>query len=179
MFSARQAKARIARRARRGQEGELNLVPMIDIFTVLVTFLLMTAVFYRTVILELNLPAAQSEPTPPPPGLQLEILVRKGLLEVADRNTGMLTTLPNLAEGPDLTGLSAYLVRVKERYPDKLDATVLMESNINYDTMVQVMDTVRVVEQKQGDRIVMAELFPVISLGDAPLIEAPPAGGAP
>ena len=38
--------------------AELLLVPMIDIFTVLVTFLLMTAVFSRTVILQLNLPRA-------------------------------------------------------------------------------------------------------------------------
>src|SRR5438270_4535830 len=41
--------------------AELLLVPMIDIFTVLVTFLLMTAVFSRTVILQLNLPPPQTE----------------------------------------------------------------------------------------------------------------------
>ena len=57
--------------------AELMLVPMIDIFTVLVTFLLMTAVFSRTVVLELNLPAQQTEFREPPPGLQLEVLVRK------------------------------------------------------------------------------------------------------
>src|SRR2546429_573489 len=44
--------------------AELLLVPMIDIFTVLVTFLLMTAVFSRTVILQLNLPASQAELSP-------------------------------------------------------------------------------------------------------------------
>ncbi len=68
--------------------AELLLVPMIDIFTVLVTFLLMTAVFSRTVILQLNLPAAQTEFKEPPPGLVLEVMVRKDLLQVADRNTG-------------------------------------------------------------------------------------------
>ena len=40
--------------------AELILVPMIDIFTVLVTFLLMTAVFSHTVVLELNLPPPQT-----------------------------------------------------------------------------------------------------------------------
>ena len=39
----------------------LMLVSMIDIFTVLVTFLLMTAVFSHTVILQLHLPAPQSQ----------------------------------------------------------------------------------------------------------------------
>ncbi len=38
----------------------LLLVPMIDIFTVLVTFLLMTAVFARITILDLDLPSAAS-----------------------------------------------------------------------------------------------------------------------
>jgi hypothetical protein len=35
--------------------------------------------------------------------------------------------------------------------------------------MVQVMDTVRVVEQRHDGRLVQAELFPEISIGDAPL----------
>src|SRR5947207_1400327 len=49
--------------------AELLLVPMIDIFTVLVTFLLMTAVFSRTLILQLNLPPPQTEFKESPPEL--------------------------------------------------------------------------------------------------------------
>lgn len=168
MFSTRQARARLVRRLRRGRGEEMNLVPMIDIFTVLVTFLLMTAVFYRTVVLELNLPLAQNE-SPPPPTLQLEIVVRKAKLEVADRGSGLLTEFANGTAGYELTKLADYLKRVKEKYPDKLDATILLEPDIAYDTMVQVMDTVRVVEQDQDGRTVQAELFPEISIGDAPL----------
>ena len=41
----------------------LLLVPMIDIFTVLVTFLLMTAVFARITILDLDLPSARHRQT--------------------------------------------------------------------------------------------------------------------
>ncbi|HJS21919.1 MAG TPA: biopolymer transporter ExbD [Steroidobacteraceae bacterium] len=168
MYSNRQARKRLIRRLR-GTGGELNLVPMIDIFTVLVTFLLMTAVFYRTVILELNLPAGQNADNNPPPALQLEILVRKAKVQVADRGSGLLSEFPNRAEGYDLVALSEYLQRVKDRFPNKLDATILLEPDIPYDTLVQVMDTVRVVEQVQGARTVQAELFPEISIGDAPL----------
>jgi biopolymer transport protein ExbD len=169
MFTARQARARLIRRIRRGSGEELNLVPMIDIFTVLVTFLLMTAVFSRTMILELNLPTSDASAAPPPPGLQLEIVVRKDKLQVSDRGSGLLTEFANTPAGYDLTALSAYLQRVKEKYPDKIDATMLLEQDINYDALVQVMDTVRVVEQRQGERVVQAQLFPEISLGDAPL----------
>lgn len=158
---------KLARRKRK--PSELLLVPMIDIFTVLVTFLLMTAVFSRTVVLELNLPASQAEFKDPPPGLQLEVLVRKDLIQVADRNTGPLATMPNKPEGYDYETLTSYLKRVKAKFPEKTDATVLLESDIPYDTLVQVMDHVRVFETKDGVRTVQAELFPDISIGDAPI----------
>ena len=148
--------------------AELLLVPMIDIFTVLVTFLLMTAVFSRTVVLQLNLPVQQTEFREPPPGLQLEVLIRKGLLQVADRNTGPLATLPNIAAGYDYDHLTEYLKRVKAKYPELTSAALLLEPDVPYDSLVQVMDRVRVFEVDQGTETVQAELFPDISIGDAP-----------
>ena len=175
------ATKKLARHARK--PAELMLVPMIDIFTVLVTFLLMTAVFSKTVVLEMNLPAAMTEFKEPPPGLMIEVMVRKNLLQVADRNSGPLATLPNNAAGYDYEGLTNYLKRVKAKYPEKTDATILLESDTPYDILVQVMDRVRVFETKQGPMTVQAELFPDISIGDAPAANdstsAPPvAGGA-
>jgi biopolymer transport protein ExbD len=156
--------------------AELLLVPMIDIFTVLVTFLLMTAVFSRTVILQLNLPPPQTEFKEPPPGLQLEVMVRKDLIQVADRNTGPLATLPNTPGGYNFDGLTDYLKRVKAKFPEKTDASILLEPDTPYDTLVQVMDRVRVFEVSQGMTSVQAELFPDISIGDAP--ELPPGAAA-
>ena len=158
---------KLERRTRK--PAELLLVPMIDIFTVLVTILLMTAVFSRTVILQMNLPASQTEFKEPPPGLQLEVVVRKGKLEVDDRNSGPLAEMPNTAQGYDYDGLVTYLKRVKAKFPEKTDATVLLESDIPYDTLVQVMDHVRVFEVGEGLLIKQAELFPDISIGDAPI----------
>ena len=173
------ANKKLARHSRR--PAELLLVPMIDIFTVLVTFLLMTAVFSRTVILQLNLPASQTEFREPPPGLQLEVMVRKDLLQVADRNTGPLATLPNTPTGPNYDGLTDYLKRVKSKFPEKTDASILLEPDTTYDTVIQVMDRVRVFEVKEGLNTVQAELFPDISMGDAPAVDATPGntGAAP
>src|SRR4029077_4371031 len=126
--------------------AELLLVPMIDIFTVLVTFLLMTAVFSRTVILQLNLPAAETEFREPPPGLVLEVIVRKDGLQVSDRNSGPLT--PPFARGGDsynYDGLTEYLKRVKAKFPEKTEATILLEPDTPYDTLVQVIDRKSVV----------------------------------
>ena len=166
------------RRLKRHQykPSELMLVSMIDIFTVLVTFLLMTAVFSRTVILELKLPPANAQFQDPPPGLQLEVTVRKDTLQVGDRNSGPLAAFPNKDNAYDFDGLSSYLQQVKSKFPDKTDATILLEPDTLYDTVVQTMDRIRVLEVNAGLNVVQYELFPDISIGDAPVIAA---GAAP
>jgi biopolymer transport protein ExbD len=168
------AMRKLARRYRK--PSELLLVPMIDIFTVLVTFLLMTAVFSRTVILELKLPSSSQAFTEPPPGLVLEVVLRKSGIVVQDAKSGPLESFPRAgASAPyNLAGLSEYLQVVKAKYPDKLDATLLLENDIPYDDLVQVMDTIRLLEQRQAGQLVQAELFPDVSLGDAPATGAPP-----
>jgi biopolymer transport protein ExbD len=165
---------KLARRHRK--PSELLLVPMIDIFTVLVTFLLMTAVFSRTVIMELKLPAPGTEATPLPPGLVLEVVLRKSGLTVQDRGTGVLKQLPSAAAGTpyDLTGLSNYLLTVKAQFPDLTDATLLLENDISYDNLVQVMDTVRIIEHRVDGKLVQSELFPNVSLGDAEILPGGP-----
>jgi biopolymer transport protein ExbD len=168
---------KLERRTRK--PAELLLVPMIDIFTVLVTFLLMTAVFSRTVILQLNLPPPQTVFKEPPPGLQLEVMVRKDQLMVADRNSGPLHAVPNTAQGYDYDGLVEYLKFVKTKFPEKTEASILLEPDTAYDTLVQVMDHVRVFESGEGANTVQAELFPDISIGDAPAPGEAPPGSAP
>jgi biopolymer transport protein ExbD len=146
---------------------DINVVPMIDMMIILVFFLIFTAVFTKTNILELNLPGADAAVPDLPEGLNLEVIVRKNAIEVADRGTGLLRTVPLVAGKHDLKGLSDYLQLVKSKYPDKQDATILLEQDVEYDTLVQVMDTVRVFAVP-GSLWDVAELFPDVSVGDAP-----------
>ena len=142
--------ARRVKRNHQRQRGrhDLNVVPMIDMMVILVFFLIFSAVFTRTSILELNLPAANQEVPDLPKGLQLEVIVRKDRFDIADRGTGLLKTLPSTANNNvteyDYRGLSQYLQLVKSKYPDKTDASILLEADIAYDTLVQTMDTVRI-----------------------------------
>jgi biopolymer transport protein ExbD len=158
--------------------SELLLVSMIDIFTVLVTFLLMTAVFSRTVILELKLPSNNPSSVDLPKDLNLEVIVHRDELVIADRATGPLRTLPNTATGYDLDGLTQFLQTVKSRFPDKTEASVLLEPDTPYDIMVQIMDRTRIAEVNAGLSTQQYELFPDVSVGDAPVNE-PAAGGKP
>jgi biopolymer transport protein ExbD len=156
------------RRRRRNAEqaGELNIMPFMNLMVILLPFLLVTAVFSRTAVLELNLPGpSTTEQTQA--DLALEITVRDDAIEIGDRATGLLTALANGADGYDLAGLSDYLVRIKARFPEKVDATVLVEPDVSYDAVVHVMDTVRSVRVTENGVSVAAELFPEISIGDA------------
>ncbi|HEY5809820.1 MAG TPA: biopolymer transporter ExbD [Povalibacter sp.] len=164
--------SKVAGRVRRNHaryrgRHEINVVPMIDMMIILVFFLIFTAVFTKTNVLELNLPGADSAVPDLPKGLNLEIIVRKQVIEVADRGTGVLRTVPLAAEKYDLQALSEYLKLVKSKYPDTLSATILLEQDVEYDTLVQVMDTVRVFAVP-GSQWAVAELFPDVSVGDAP-----------
>ena len=121
-------------------------------------------------ILELNLPGASDETVAPEEQtFQLEITVRETGIEVGDRNVGALGVYPNAAGGYDFEALSTKLAEIKKSYPAKTDASILLEADITYDTLVQVMDRVRVSETVLGDAIVRTDLFPDISIGDAPV----------
>lgn len=157
-----------ARRRRRQDAGEMNITAFMNLMVILVPFLLITAVFSRLTILQLNLPAAESEPTVNEQLLNIEVIVRKDQIQVTDRGTGLLQALPNVAGGYDLRGLTTYLQLVKQKYPEKTDATVLLEPDTPYDTVVQVMDAVRAVNVEVAGKIRQAALFPDISIGDAP-----------
>jgi biopolymer transport protein ExbD len=166
----------IRSRSRRGhhntETAELNITAFMNLMVILVPFLLITAVFSRLAILELNLPGSSTEPAEQKElTFQLEVTVRQGQIEVGDRNIGALGIYPNGIDGYDYEALSKKLSEIKQSYPEKTDAAILLESEIAYDTLVQVMDRVRIAETIEGERIVREDLFPDISIGDAPLLD--------
>jgi len=161
------------RRKRRSQETvELNITAFMNLMVILVPFLLITAVFSQVAILELNLPSSVDQLNVQADGMQLEVIVRKNRLEVAERTAGLLTGLPVTEAGYDFAGLTEFLKRVKAKYPERLDATILLEPEVSYDVLIQVMDAVRVYEAESSrtGETVQAELFPEISIGDAPIL---------
>jgi biopolymer transport protein ExbD len=161
--------SRASRRHRRKDAAELNITAFMNLMVVLVPFLLITAVFSRLTILELNLPSSTQSTPETEQVLNLEIVVRKDELQVADRGTGLLKAIPRSAQGYDLEALRSFLRdEVKTRFPDASAVTILLEPDIPYDAVVQVMDAVRVDTSEVDGRLVQTELFPDISIGDAP-----------
>lgn len=157
----------------RKQPAHLEITAFINLIVVLVPFLLSTAVFTRLAVLDLTLPAQSSNAVErlKVDHLQLEVVIRPDALEVGDRLGGLIQRIAARGNAPDVGTLSALMAQLKQRFPDQLDATVLAEPSTPYDTLVQVMDAVRGSVTAQGPHIVRAELFPNISIGDAPLVK--------
>ena len=142
------------------------MTTFMNLMVVLVPFLLITAVFSRITIVELDLPSATG-PAPSTPTFRVEVVVREPGLEIMD-GAKVIATIPKVAGAYDLSTLSQHLVQIKSQYPEKDDASVLLEPDIQYDHLVQVMDVVRSVEINEGGQIARADLFTAISIGDAP-----------
>jgi biopolymer transport protein ExbD len=154
------------------ETAELNITAFMNLMVILVPFLLITAVFSRLAVLELNLPGSSSEPVEPQEqAFQLEVIIRADKIEVGDRNQGLLGVYPNQGDGYDYEALSNKLSELKRRYPSKTDASILLEQDIEYDTLVQVMDRVRIAERvdEEEQSVKRYDLFPDISIGDAPV----------
>ena len=161
-------KHRLRRRNHRQEPEEINITAFMNLMVILVPFLLMTAVFSRITILELNLPAAGSTNEQQEQQFELEIIVRENSVEIGDRNGGLIKHIAATDQGHDFEQISEMLQQVKARFPEKLDATLLLEENTPYDTLVHIMDSVRVARVVQAGSVMLAELFPEISIGDAP-----------
>ncbi len=162
--------SRIRHRHRRKPASvELNITAFMNLMVVLVPFLLMTAVFSHLTILELNLPDGAGKPSNDKPGFQIQIIINHDALLVADSKGGLIKHIPVTDKsGKQYLVLRETLKQIKARLPNKTDATILSQSDTPYDTLVRVMDTVRVYPALIDGQTVSAELFPDISIGDAP-----------
>lgn len=148
----------------------LEVTAFINVIVVLVPFLLSTAVFSHLATIDLSLPAQNSGVEQLKVNdLKLEIVIRPDALEVGDRIGGLIQRIASTPQGYDLSALSTLMQQVKGKFPDTKAASVLAQPDTSYDVLVQVMDTVREAKPPGAKgKTPNIELFPDISIGDAP-----------
>lgn len=155
-------------RRRASPIADLDVTAFINLMVVLVAFFLSSVTYFQFSSLELKIPPAAENAANPDAALALEIIIRKNALEVGDRNGGLIRRLDSRDGTYDFKGLNDLLKQIKARFPDKTDATILAEADIPYDVLVKTMDATRSYVVPNPDKIVYAELFPELSIGDAP-----------
>jgi biopolymer transport protein ExbD len=161
--------ARVRRYRRHKEAPELDVTTFLNLMVVLIPFLLVTAVFSRITIQELNLPEAAGGSRPDTPVVTIEVIVREAGLEIADgRRT--IAAFPRKDGRHDLGRLAQHLLELKRQHPEKEDATILIEPDIPYEEMIHVMDAMKLFELvgEEDGELQRFALFPELSIGDAP-----------
>lgn len=162
------------------KDAELDITAFMNLMIVLVPVLLLSMVFEHTKVLELNFPkTAQNETPVDLENEQLQLILRSGGLEIATSKAGVLRQIPKKEGEYDFKALSEFLQSVKSRVPDKTEISILLESEVPYQALVTAMDTARSYEAVVVANVVEAELFPDISIGDAPGVAKAASGSTP
>lgn len=156
-------------RKRMVETPELNITTFLNLMVVLIPFLLISAVFSRVTIMELSVPTSAGGSVSNTPNFAIEVIVRKAGFEIAN-GSSVEAAIPKKEDQYDMELLSKMLLRLKAQYPEKEDATVLLEPDIEYDYLIQIMDAVRgaQIESEDSEEPQKVILFPDISIGDAP-----------
>lgn len=126
---------------------DLNLVPFIDLMSVLITFLLLSAVWVQINMIQMGTSFySQSNPDQPPPTPPPMADV---VLKVEVKPAGYVFTLgkqimsfPNQGGTFDDANLKANLQRAKQMYPEKLDAVLAVADELPYERMIFAMDII-------------------------------------
>jgi biopolymer transport protein ExbD len=164
------------KRRTKGPAHEIDVTTFLNLMVVLVPFLLITAVFSRLTIVELNLPSSAGGAANQADTFRVEVVVRDNGIEITN-GTSIIASIPKKDDEFDFQTLSDFMVELKREYPAHDAASVLMEARIPYDYLIRTMDVVRSVEVPvEGDlvgdeeepQMELVALFTEISVGDAP-----------
>lgn len=164
---------RIKRRFK--EDPDLDITSFMNLMIILVPVLLMSMVLARTTVLNLKLPdqADSSMPVPDDLPQQMELIIRADRFEINYPAGIKLKWIEKTEAGEyDYKTLALSLQEIKRLLQDKgmekKDIFVLSERDTEYQTLVTTMDTARSFKAVVAASVVDAELFPEISLGDAP-----------
>lgn len=149
------------RRSRPSYILDLNIAPLLSLFVALIPMLLLTAMFQKVGIVNLYLPTLEEALLQENTGVTskdftLAVSVTLNRLTLLKDQEVLLAE--DIGDGLALDRLAEELAALKDRFPDKRDAVLLLDGEILYETIIDVMDAMRIA----GDR----ELFPEISLAD-------------
>jgi biopolymer transport protein ExbD len=152
------------------EEPELNITSFLNLMVVIVPFLLITAVFSRMAVVELNMPSSTGGAAAAEIGFRPEVIVREDGLEIGNGRV-VIAAIPKIDGEYDLETLSEYMLSLKRDHEDVEDVSVLLEPHIPYDYLIQVMDAVRSAElpdEENVEGMIRVALFTAIAVGDAP-----------
>lgn len=129
------------------RDTDVNLTAVMNVFLILIPFLLLTATFVRISVLELSLPnlekPAQQTATVQSQSAILNILlIRENEIVLKSPNLEF-ASIGRQATTFEWQLLKVQLKKVKEKYPESQDIIISPENSIKYETIIAIMDCCR------------------------------------
>ena len=122
---------------------QLNLIPLIDLLSVLISFLLINAVWTQVARIEVRQrPNVAVDEVPPPDDteqLNLTVTIRQAGYTVSTKNVAF-KTIEKSGSDYDAATLKEVLKKVVEEHADNRDVTITSEDNVPYEELIRVMD---------------------------------------
>ncbi|MEL7369798.1 MAG: biopolymer transporter ExbD [Myxococcota bacterium] len=122
---------------------QLNLIPFIDLLSVLISFLLMTAVWTQIARIEVrqqpNLPAEDTPPEEEKEQLKLTVLI-KGTGYTVSKKNAIVKEIDKSGDQYDATTLAEVLKNVAAEHPENHDVIITAEDKVPYQELITVMD---------------------------------------
>ncbi|MEY4588649.1 MAG: hypothetical protein RL497_725 [Pseudomonadota bacterium] len=144
--------------------AEIDVTTFMNLMVILVPFLLVTAVFSRLTVLQLQLPSKDAAAAEPAAfQLQLELTPQEWILRANAHDE--ITRLPTPGSLSEWRRFEEALLEIKSRFPDEKSITLFFNSQVPYKNMLEVMDHLRQTQIVNGTQAQWVELFPDISLG--------------
>ena len=124
---------------------DLNLVPFIDLMSVCIIFLLITAVWTQVSMIQLGSSIyskkTSEEPIQPPPFSEVVLrvdVIPEGFRVLLGKN---FTPIPKHRDGSyNKEALIAQLKQAKAQYPDKVDGVASVRDTVRYKHLISAMD---------------------------------------
>ena len=127
-------------RSRGGElDFELNLAPIIDCFTVLITFMLASASFISISLFDAGFTPAEAigDPNPPPITVTLDLKKNGSLQIVTKGKLNSTNTFANADEAAEA------LRQLKEKYPGVESMNITADNEVEYESIVKTMEKTR------------------------------------
>ena len=162
---------RAGKHIRTPETVELDITAFMNLMVILVPFLLITSVFTHLTVLDINLPTkaqSSSSLTKKKKTFEINVIMGKKYFVVTDNNNHIIKKIKTFKTGGHFITLNKVLKQVKIQHPEKTNITILAQQNSKYDSLVSTMDAVRIFNAVKDGEVIDAELFPDISIGDAP-----------
>ena len=128
-----------------GGDGDLNLTPMLDLFSTLICFLLLTAAWIQIDALSTNVDNVTSSDTPAPetPEKKAQLMVTLQTAEIRLTEDENASTYPIETDANGnlvLTKIVDKLNEWRQKYPERKDIVLSSQNEVPYKHMISTFD---------------------------------------